>query len=32
MRHEQERAEILSLTTAIEHAWNVGDVKSYAAL
>jgi uncharacterized protein (TIGR02246 family) len=32
MRREQKRDEILSLTKAIERAWNAGDVKSYASL
>jgi uncharacterized protein (TIGR02246 family) len=32
MHFEGERAEILSLTKAIERVWNRGDLKSYAAL
>jgi uncharacterized protein (TIGR02246 family) len=32
MHFEEERAEILSVTKAIERAWNADDVKTYAAL
>ena len=32
MHFEEERAEILLLTKAIERAWNKGDLKSHAAL